>query len=65
MDKTDLVAVLKRQLKAAEERADRWNNLEEHMRGTNRDVWRAVATLRRSEIESIKVLVRMAENDKA
>lgn len=57
----DLIACLRRQLKRAEDRLERWEQIGTLMRTTSAESWRTIAILRREEVEQFRVLLEWAE----
>jgi hypothetical protein len=55
------IALLKRQVNAAEEREDRWRRLCQELTVTNRDTCETIAKLRRSEVHHLKILLQQAQ----
>lgn len=60
-NKGEWIALLKRQVNAAEEREERWRRLGPQLKFTNRDTWEAIAKLRRSEVEHLRKLLHEAQ----
>ena len=61
MNRGEWIALLKGQVTAAEAREDRWRSLGQELNVPNRDIWDAVAKLRRSEVEHLKMLLDEAQ----
>jgi hypothetical protein len=58
---SDLVAMLRKQLRTAEESVQRWNELGRELHPDRREIWEKVARIRQLEIESLKVLIEQTE----
>jgi hypothetical protein len=61
INRGELIALLKMQLTAAEERADRWRMLGQQLKHTNRDLWENIAKLRHAEVQQLRKLLQEAQ----
>lgn len=55
------IALLKRQVNAAEEREDRWRRLGQQLKFTNKEIWESIAKLRQSEVQQLRMLLQDAQ----